>query len=110
MDGEHRELLKGSLDLLLLVLLDEAPRYGYEIGKALRERSGDVLRLKEGSLYPALHRLAAAGLLESYWQPRPDGADRRYYRLTEAGRAALPARRAAWHRFTTAVAGVVGDA
>ena len=110
MDGSHRELLKGSLDLLLLTLLEHSPLYGYQIVKELRARTAEVVQLKEGSLYPALHRLEAAGLLESYWQPRDDGAARRYYRLTAAGRVALPARRATWQRFTAAVAGVVGDA
>jgi transcriptional regulator len=108
MEQPHRELLKGSLDLLLLVLLEDGPRYGYEIVKELRVRTGDILRIKEGSLYPALHRLEAAGLLESSWQPRDDGAARRYYRLTVVGRVALPARRVEWQRFTAAVAGVVG--
>ncbi len=108
MGQSHRELLKGSLDLLLLALLESGPLYGYQIVKELRARTEEVLQIKEGSLYPALHRLEAAGLLESYWEPREDGASRRYYRLSATGRAALPTRRAEWQRFTAAVAGVVG--
>lgn len=103
----QRELLKGSLDLMLLALLEREPMYGYQIVKEVRDRSGAALQLKEGSLYPALHRLEQAGLIEGYWQPRSDGADRRYYRLTAAGRAAVPERRAEWRQFVAAVSGVL---
>lgn len=106
--GPHqREWLKGSLDLMLLALFEEQPMYGYQIVKELRTRSGEVLQLKEGTLYPALHRMEQVGLVESYWQRRTDGVDRRYYRLTPQGQAALPERRAAWQHFMAAVAGVV---
>lgn len=81
--------------------------YGYQIVKELRARSAEVLRLQEGTLYPALHRLEKAGMVESYWQRRDDGVDRRYYRLTAEGLAALPERRAAWQQFMQAIAGVV---
>lgn len=107
MSTPHREWLKGSLDLMLLALLEEQPMYGYQIVKELRERSAAVLQLQEGTLYPALHRLEKAGLIEGYWQRRDDGVDRRYYRLTADGLAALPERRAAWGRFMQAVNGVV---
>ena len=104
----QRELLKGSLDLMLLALLEQEPMYGYQIVKEVRERSGGQLLIREGSLYPALHRLEQSGLIEGYWQARADGADRRYYRLTAAGRAALPERREEWHQFVAAVSGVLG--
>ncbi|MCU0492025.1 MAG: PadR family transcriptional regulator [Chloroflexaceae bacterium] len=107
MNPSQREMLKGSLDLMLLVLLETEPMYGYQMVKEVRERSGAALQLKEGSLYPALHRLEQAGLIEGYWQRRDDGADRRYYRLSAAGRAALPERKAAWQQFTAAVNGVL---
>lgn len=106
----NRELLKGSLELMLLVLLEAGPMYGYQIVKEVQARSGDALRLKEGSLYPALHRLERDGLVESAWEQRRDGANRRYYHLTAAGRAAAEAKRAEWRRFTTAVEGVLGHA
>ena len=102
-----RELLKGSLEVLLLALLERGPLYGYQIVKEVHARSDGLLDLKEGSLYPALHRLEHAGLIEGYWQPRDDGADRRYYRLTAAGQQAAPERRAAWRRFATAIEGVL---
>jgi transcriptional regulator len=106
----NRELLKGSLDLLLLALLERGPMYGYQIVKEVRQRSGEVLHLKEGSLYPALHRLEAAGLIVGSWQAREDGANRRYYQLTAAGEQAARDKRAEWLRFSGAVAGVLGYA
>jgi PadR family transcriptional regulator, regulatory protein PadR len=107
MESHQREWLKGSLDLMLLALFEEQPMYGYQIVKELRARSGEVLQLKEGTIYPALHRMEQAGLVEGYWQRRDDGVDRRYYRLTPKGQAALPERRAAWQQFMSVVAGVV---
>lgn len=104
-----RELLKGSMDLMLLSLLEHEPMYGYQIVKEARARSGGAVAMKEGSLYPALHRLERVGLIEGYWQPRDDGVNRRYYRLTGAGRQALPERQAEWRRFVTAVSGVMGN-
>jgi PadR family transcriptional regulator PadR len=104
----YRELLKGSLDLMLLALLSREPMYGYQIVREVHARSDEALSLKEGSLYPALHRLEQGGLIEGYWQSRADGADRRYYRVTSAGQAALAERRAEWQRFVTAVNGVLG--
>lgn len=105
-----RELLKGSLDVMLLALLEREPLYGYQIVKQVRARSNDVLQLREGTLYPALHRLERTGLVESYWQQRQDGAARRYYRLTVAGSEAAQTRRDEWQRFATAVEGVLGYA
>lgn len=108
MAPHHREWLKGNLDLMLLSLLEAQPMYGYQIVKELRARSADVLHLKEGTLYPALHRLEKVGLVEGTWQRRDDGVDRRYYRLTPQGLAVLPERRTEWRQFMAAVAGVVG--
>lgn len=107
MEQTNRELLKGSLDIMLLALLEREPMYGYQMVKEVRARSSDLLHLKEGSLYPALHRLERTGLIEGFWQIRDDGANRRYYRLTAQGREALPARRVAWQQFVAAVDGVL---
>lgn len=104
------ELLKGSLTVMLLAILERGPSYGYQIVKEVRARSDETIQLKEGSLYPTLHRLEQAGLIEGFWQQRTDGANRRYYRLTEQGALAAQAKRAEWRRFTTAVEGVLGDA
>jgi PadR family transcriptional regulator, regulatory protein PadR len=107
MQASTRELLKGSLTVLLLGLLERQPLYGYQIVKEVRARSQGVLELKEGTLYPALHRLEQAGLIEGYWETRPDGADRRYYRLTALGVQAAQEHRTLWHQFTRAVQGVI---
>lgn len=107
MSTPQRELLKGSLDLMVLTLLEQEPMYGYQIVKEVDVRSAGELQIKEGSLYPALHRLEQTGLVEGFWQPRPDGVNRRYYRLTAQGRAALPERKAAWQNYIAAVQGVL---
>ena len=110
MPSINRELLKGSIELVLLALLEREPMYGYQIVKQVKLESGGVLQLKEGSLYPALHRLEQAGLIEGSWQVREDGASRRYYQLTSAGKEAAHERRAEWQRFTSAVEGVLRHA
>src|SRR3712207_1389109 len=107
MSGLQRELLKGSLELMLLTLLEREAKYGYQLAKEVRELSSGTLHLKEGSLYPALHRLERNGLVESAWQERDDGAPRRYYRLTSAGREAVPVKRAEWNQFMAGVQGVL---
>jgi PadR family transcriptional regulator, regulatory protein PadR len=110
MNQTNQKLLKGSLDIMVLALLEAEPMYGYQMVKEVQARSASVLQLKEGSLYPALHRLERAGLIEGYWQHREDGASRRYYRLTSQGRAALPEKREEWRQFITAVQGVLRHA
>jgi PadR family transcriptional regulator PadR len=101
------ELLKGSLDLILLAILESGPRHGYAVVAELRRRSGGAFDLPEGTIYPALHRLEAARLLTSRWSSE-SGRRRRVYSLSRRGRAALRARRAEWQHFTGAVAAVVG--
>lgn len=110
MSSINRELLKGSIELVLLALLERGPMYGYQIVKQVKLESSGVLLLKEGSLYPALHRLEQAGLIAGTWQVREDGASRRYYQLTSAGKDAIGERRAEWQRFTTAIEGVIRHA
>jgi PadR family transcriptional regulator PadR len=103
-----RELLKGSMPLLLLSLLLEGPMYGYQITLTVRERTQGLCILKEGSLYPALHKLEASGFIHSYWQAQPKGRDRRYYALLPEGEAYLAAKRAEWSKFVTMVGGFLG--
>ena len=105
----ERELLKGSMGLMLLALIEQGPMYGYQIAKEIRDQTNDVIALKEGSPYPALHRLEKEGLIEGFWHRRADGLDRRYYRLTAVGQELLDERRAQWNRFTAAVSKVVSD-
>jgi len=91
-------LLEGKLDLLLLATVAHVPRHGYAIIADLRERSGGLFDLKEGSVYPALHRLEREGLIASELE-LADGRRRRTYRLTEPGRTALAAQREEWDGF-----------
>ncbi len=98
-----RELLKGSTETLLLCLLRNQAMYGYQIIKELKKRSEGYFRFKEGTLYPALHRLEAAGLIKGSWERLPTGKERRYYHLTEKGVRLLGVKVAEWRGFSTAV-------
>jgi len=102
-----RELLKGSTDSLLLSLINRRPTYGYQIIKELGKRSNGYFQFKEGTLYPALHRLEKAGLIQGKWQRLPNGQERRYYYMTPKGQKALAERLAVWQDFSTAVALIV---
>ena len=100
--------LRGHLDLLLLGVLNDIGRaHGYALISGLRERSGGTFDLPEGTVYPALHRLEADGLLRSYWAEQA-GRRRRLYELTAKGATALTKLRGEWHRFSTGVQAVVG--
>ncbi len=98
-----RELLKGSTDSLLLCLITGQAMYGYQIIRELESRSRGYFQFKEGTLYPALHRLEKAGLVEGRWQKLPGGQERRYYYITEKGHKALSDRLAIWRGFSEAV-------
>lgn len=101
-----KERLRGNLDMLVLSVLEDAPLHGYAVVRALRERSGGAFDLPEGTVYPSLHRLEAAGLLESDWH-EVDGRRRRVYRTSNAGQAAAASERREWERFTYAVGSVL---
>lgn len=100
--AQRRELVKGSFDSLILCLLDQQPMYGYQIIKELERKSEGYFRFKEGTLYPALHRLEQTGLIEGKWQMLPNGRQRRYYHITEKGLHSLEAKRSqcwiSWRR------------
>ena len=98
-----RELLKGSTDSLLLCLISRQPIYGYQIIKDLEKRSKGYFQFKEGTLYPALHRLEKAGLIQGRWERLSSGQERRYYYMTKKGEKALAERLAVWQDFSTAV-------
>ncbi|MGH7719099.1 MAG: PadR family transcriptional regulator [Gemmatimonadaceae bacterium] len=101
------DLLKGTLDLLILKTLSWGPAHGYAIARWIERLTGEVLQIGEGSLYPALHRLEERGLVESEWR-HGDGERRtKVYRLTAGGRAALRAEAATWGRFVDAVGKVL---
>ncbi|CAM3864464.1 PadR family transcriptional regulator [Deinococcus frigens] len=98
------DLLRGNLDLILLTILEDKPLYGFAIIQEARERTDGYFQFKEGSLYPALHRLEQDGLLAA--QPGElgrNGKPRKYYSVTDAGRQALTAKRAEFSSFTGAV-------
>jgi transcriptional regulator len=96
--------LQGSLDLLVLKILSRRPRlHGYAIMSAIEERSGDVLRAEEGSLYPALHRMEEAGWVRAQWVTKESGRRARIYELTEAGRKQLGTEESRWRAVVTAV-------
>ena len=93
------ELRKGSAELLILALVEERPRHGYEIGKLLEERSGGLLGFHIASLYPKLYRLEKRGLLAGRWVERAGQRRRRYYKITAAGRKVLASQRSRWEQF-----------
>jgi DNA-binding PadR family transcriptional regulator len=99
--------INGTVELMLLAVIAEGPSYGYVITQSVLARSGGKFELKEGSLYPALHRLEREKLLDSHWQEH-EGRRRKYYKLTAAGRKTLLARRNEWVSFAEGVSGVLG--
>ncbi|OGO08816.1 MAG: DNA-binding protein, partial [Chloroflexi bacterium RBG_13_60_13] len=92
----RREMLKGNTETLLLSLLQEQPMYGYQIIKELEKRSRGYFRFREGTLYPALHRLESEGLIQGVWESHSSGKKRRYYSLTEKGLEWLEAKVVEW--------------
>ena len=103
-----REMLKGSTPLLLLSLLSEGPMYGYQIIETVRQRTGGTYTLKEGALYPALHKLEATEFISSYWETQENGRERRYYALLPSGEAFLRAKTQEWNQFVAMVQAFVG--
>ena len=99
----RRELTKGSADSLLLCLIGQQPMYGYQIVKELEKRSQGYFKFKEGTLYPALHRLEKAGLTLGKWQLLSNGRPRRYYHITAKGRSKLATERVQWQDFLKAM-------
>ena len=100
------DALKGHLDSLILAVLAAGPLHGYAAIEELKRRSAGTFDLPEGTVYPALHRLERAGLLDSAWT-QAEGRRRRVYRLTRAGRRELAARREEWRGFARAVEAVL---
>lgn len=98
-----RELLKGSTEHLILSLIGQEPLYGYRLIKEIEKRSGGYFKFKEGTLYPALHRLEKDKLIQGKWQKNSNGQERRYYYLTVKGQRALDEKRAEWQGFAAAV-------
>jgi transcriptional regulator len=102
METERRiskELRKGSADLLILALVEDRPRHGYEIARLIGERSEGALSYHVASLYPTLYRLEDRGLIEGRWVEKAGQRRRRYYRITTPGRRVLAAERSTWQNF-----------
>jgi PadR family transcriptional regulator, regulatory protein PadR len=97
------ELKKGTAEVLILSLLEHRPRHGYEIAKLIEERSDGVLEFHVASLYPMLYRLERRGWIEGRWLEKAGQRRRRFYRLTAAGRKALPEQRRSWREFIRAI-------
>lgn len=102
------DVVRGHLDVLLLAVLEDGPLHGYAIIEALQARSGGVLDLPTGTVYPALRRLERARWISGTWST-VSGRQRRTYQLTRAGRHALRAQRAEWTEFSTLVTAVLGQ-
>ena len=103
----NKELLKGNTETLLLSLLAKEEMYGYQIVKEMESRSSGYFRFKEGTLYPALHRLEESNLVDGTWQEADTGVPRRYYNITKKGRNVLAERLREWRRFLKAVNAVM---
>jgi PadR family transcriptional regulator len=101
------DLLQGTLDLLILRCLGAGPNHGYGIATRLHELSDDVLRVEEGSLYPALYRMEEQGLIESEWRTTENNRKAKFYKLTRKGRAAADAELEGWRRLSKAVSKVL---
>jgi PadR family transcriptional regulator PadR len=102
-----REWKKGSAELLILSLLEQQPRHGYDIGKLIEIRSGGSVRFHVTTLYPLLSRLEERGLVQGKWVEKADQRRRRYYQLTALGRKALARQREDWREFVAAIGRVV---
>ena len=102
------EVKKGSAELLVLALVEERPRHGYEISKLIEARSGGALSFHVASLYPMLYRLERRGWVEGRWVEKAGQRRRRYYKLTSEGRKVLVRQRSLWRQFMVALDRVAG--
>ena len=102
-DALERELKRGSTELLILALIEERPRHGYDIGRLIAERSDGTISFHVASLYPTLYRLEERGVIEGRWVEKAGQRRRRYYRLTRAGRAMLARQSSVWDTFFMAL-------
>ena len=107
MTDRSLELLKGTLDVLILKTLSWGPMHGYGVSRWIRERTGDVFSIEEGALYPALRRLEKKGLLQAGWGVTDTGREAKFYRLTEAGERQLQAEVTTWGRYVEAMSQVL---
>lgn len=102
------ELVRGTLDLLILKTLTWGPLHGYAITDSIRQRTDDAILVEEGALYPALHRLEKRGWVDAEWGRSENNRRAKYYRLSTEGRAQLRVREETWGRYTEAVGKILG--
>jgi PadR family transcriptional regulator PadR len=110
MAAEKSDLLQGTLDLLILQIVALGPVHGYAVAQRLQQVSHDVLRVQQGSLYPALHRLEERGWLKAEWRNTETGREAKFYQLTKDGQKQLQRERSDWQRLAQAVALVLKTA
>ena len=101
------DLIQGTLDLLLLKILALEPLHGWAIGQRLKQISGDVLQVSDGSLYPALHKLEQEGWITAEWKPTENNRRAKFYSLSRLGRKQLQKEAANWERLSGAITGVL---
>jgi transcriptional regulator len=106
---DHIELPQGTLDLLILKVVALEPQHGWAISERLRQISSATLHIRQGSLYPALHRLERRGWLNARWATSENNRRAKYYELTRRGRAELQSQTVAWSRLSAAIAQVLGS-
>jgi PadR family transcriptional regulator PadR len=104
MEQEKTEVLKGTLDMLILKVVAFGPIHGYAVSQRIQQISRDFFQVPEGSLYPALHRLEDRGWLQAEWEETDSGRDAKFYTLTRVGRKRLGAEMVNWERLSEAVA------
>jgi PadR family transcriptional regulator PadR len=101
--AKTNDLVQGTLDFLILKTLSLEPKHGWAIAKRIEQVSGDVLRIQQGSLYPALHRLEQQGWIRAKWMESETGREAKFYSLTRAGQRQLESETANWKRLTGAI-------
>jgi len=101
-------LKKGSAELMILSLLEDQPRHGYDIGRLIEQRSAGAVKFRVASLYPLLYRLEDRGWIDGRWVEKAGQRRRRYYRLTKQGRGVLAAQRHGWLEFVKAINRITG--
>jgi len=106
----ERELLKGLAPVVVLEILARGAMYGYELSEAVEQRSGNILTLGRGTLYPLLYNLEAKGLIQAEWQQMDNGRKRRYYQITGKGREKLASQKEQWQQLQQAANLVFGFA
>jgi len=105
---QYLELKKGSAELMILSLLEDQARHGYDISKLIEQRSAGAVKFRVGSLYPLLYRLEKRGWIDGRWVEKAGQRRRRYYRLTKEGQRMLAAQRRGWREFVEAINRITG--